>query len=323
MVDSLLSGTHILIIIPGTVSYFYDAEGRRVAEALRNLGCIVDIATLQTLQTMQTMQTYSARHYDWGFFLNLWEIMFANEMNRRDTLREIQQIKGFCRRTGMILLEAVEMKWFRDSWKLFQQAKLDVLLDLGFHDQSSSLPRQAKSSYQFVFNGLTHSEQAQGAAYIGAKEERPIPWSFVGHMTPIRLTFLEFLMTHLDSNGLVYMVHFSPVTEAGPHLNEAQYMRALSRTSLNIWCSHHQYFYLESIRFRFSFLTGSLPLKVEYYQHKHDPTLPFLHFVVNPDNAVETIMRMDFHATRDQYIQEFCALPSLEDSLHNTILKLG
>ena len=295
--------------------FLYDAEGRRVAEALRNIGCTVEIATLQT---------YHPRLYDWAFFLNLWEIMFADQMNRGDTLRKIKRIKGFCRRTGMILLEAVQMKWFRDSWKLFRQAKLDVLLDLGFHNQSAALSKQARPFYQFVFNGLTRSERECGLAYVGQKEERPVPWAFVGHMSPIRLTFLEFLMNHLDANGLVYVVHFSPVTEDGPHLNEDQYKRVLCRTRLNIWCSHHAFFYLECIRFRISFLTGSLPIKVDYYEHKHDPKLPFLNFVVIPDNTVETVMGSDFlcHA-RDQFIQEFCTLPPLEESLRNMLLKLG
>ena len=44
-------------------------------------------------------------------------------------------------------------------------------------------------------------------------------------MTPIRQEFLTYLMSHFDREGLIYLVRFTMVTQAGPHLNEEQFLR--------------------------------------------------------------------------------------------------
>lgn len=293
----------ILIIIPGSVSYFYDAEGRRIAEALMNLGYQVDV---------ETLYTYSDKDYEWCFLLNLWEITFAYGYATDKVLTHIKHIKTLCRYVAMVLLESVEMKWFRDSFEIFQQANLEILIDIGLHNQCHTATPQVQQVYHFLTNGLTQSEIKLTNQYKSLPANRPIPWAFVGHMTPIRLDFLASLMQNLEPTGFVYLVHFSPVTESGPHLNESQLNTVLQKTKLQIWCTHHQFFYIESIRFRTSALTGALPIKVDLMDHQYDQVYPFHYLIMPSTNLTTYLSDLDIEETWQRFIKDYQALPSLK-----------
>ncbi|MCB0208455.1 MAG: sulfotransferase family 2 domain-containing protein [Anaerolineae bacterium] len=309
-----LAGRRALIIIPGTVSYFYDAEGRRVAEALQDLGCEVAVHTLTT---------YPEGSYDWCFLMNLSEIVHAHGNNMRVVMRHVQQLKVHCRQVGMILLESVRSPWFRDSLSLMQQAKLTILLDLGFYNQYQHASRQAQKVYHFVFNGLTRSEKetiCESGFILG---ERPLPWTFVGHLVPRRLKLLQRLIEDVDRRGFVYMVHFTPVTETGPHLNQAQLHEVLLRTRYKVWCSHVDHPYVESIRFRLALMAGAVPIKIHMQPFDIAEPLPFSNLMLDEHDFDMKLRAMHFEETQYNFVREFNALPLLETGLLEVLTQLG
>lgn len=303
-----------LIIIPGTVSYFYDEEGRRIAQALEYLGAYVDIFTLS--------QVTDSMSYDWCFLMNLSEIEFAYQ-HSEGMFQQLELLKLQCRQVAMVLLESVEMKWFRQSFMLLQKAKINILIDLGFHNQYAKASPSAKRVYHYVFNGLTQVEKKQLMAMQTAIEERPIPWTFVGHLSHQRLDFIDNLTTHLSRNGYIYMVHFTPVTETGPHLNQAQFHRVLTRTRYKIWCSHHPYFYVESIRFRMALMSGSVPIKVNLRtQNYENEDFPFRYLIFDETDFYEKMRLLDFTMIRQKFVTDFQQMPTLEVGLLETIQKI-
>ncbi|MEP7292525.1 MAG: hypothetical protein ABI835_12125 [Chloroflexota bacterium] len=309
--DSSLRGSKALIVIPGTVSYFYNSEGRRIAEALRNLGGEADVTLLQAAPPQD---------YDWCFFLNLWEIIYSTG-DEPGAFAQIERIKARCKRTALVLLECVQMKWFGDSFALFQRAELDTFIDIGFHNQKADTPLEAQPTYHFIFNGLTEQERAAAPRAFTPETERPIPWAFVGHITPIRLDFLQDLLEKLDRRGFVYMVPFGAVTETGPDLNEDQFNQVLARTQYQIWCSHHPFFYIESLRFRMALLAGALPIKVDFTPFPGNSLFTYL--IYGRDNFADGVRGLDFEATRQRFLSDFCAQPSLEAGLLKFLREVG
>lgn len=304
----------VLIIIPGTVSYFYDEEGRRVAQALRGVGAEVDIRTLSEID--------ESTRYDWCFLMNLSEINVAYK-NPSGMFSKLVMLKLSCRHIAMILLECVEMKWFRHSLDLLHKADIPLLIDLGFHNQYHRVSNDTKENYHFVLNGLTTFEKSHAGKMQTPLSDRPIPWTFVGHLTHQRLDFIENLMCNLSRDGYLYLVHFTPVTETGPHLNQAQFHRVLTQTRLKIWCSHHPYFYVESIRFRMALMSGSLPIKVNLrIQQNRDETYPFDNLVFDEHTFYDDILQLDFEQIRKQFVSEFLAMPTLDSAMLNLIQTL-
>ena len=308
-----LQGQRVLIIIPGTVSYFYDAEGRRVAEALQDLGCEVAVHTLTT---------YPEDSYDWCFLMNLSEIVHAHGNDMKGVMRYVQKLKGCCRQVGMILLESARSPWFRDSLSLMKHAKLNILLDLGFYNQYQHASRQAQKVYHFVFNGLTRSEKKTICESKFISGYRPLPWTFVGHLVPRRLKLLQRLIEDVDRQGFVYVVHFTPVTETGPHLNQAQLHEVLLRTRYKIWCSHVDHAYVESIRFRLALMAGAVPIKVNMQPLDITEPLPFSNLMLDERDFDKKLKAMDFEETQHKFIHEFNALPLLETGLLEVLNKL-
>ena len=170
--EEVLNGRKAIVVIPVTASYFYDTEGLRLAESLRNLGCEVDVCTLHNYSLI------ARPAYDWCFFLNLSELSFSYG-NQTQALAEIARIKSFSRQSAVVLLECVEMKWFYDSFKLFSKARLDFLIDVGFHDQLDRLTSKARPFYHHIFNGLTRSERKNASVFFTPQELRPVPWDML------------------------------------------------------------------------------------------------------------------------------------------------
>ena len=308
-----LRGRTALIIIPGRVSYFYDSEGRRVAEAFRNLGGTADVCTLTQRPTQP---------YDICFLLNLSEIVHAHNGNVSFVMEQLAQVKQQCGRVALVLLESVRTRWFLDSFNLMQKAGVEVLLDLGFHDQREQTPLKARSAYHFLFNGLVESERQVVPSRQTPLATRPLPWTFVGHLTPVRFHLLKQLTEKYDRQGFVYLVHFTPVTETGPHLNQQQFHQVLQKSRFKIWCSHHQYPYIESIRFRLALLAGALPIKIDLFPPDFAQPVPFAELMLPEAEFVERLRGLEFAAARQRFVTEFCQLPSLENSLAQAFIQL-
>lgn len=245
------AGRSALIVIPGSVNYFYNQAGRRVAEALESRGWRVHLAMLHSLP-----DALPEGKFDWGFLVNAYELMHSFQPAGKQRLGVV---RGLCRQLSHVLLECVTTNWFADSFDAGRHAGADYLFDLGLQDQSEQLSKTAQQGYQFVFNGLTASE-IQTLHSLNAEEPRPIPWAFVGHQTPARVELIYRLVRNFDPSGFFYLPELSPITEDGPHLNEEQYLRVLSKARYQIWSSHHQGIYLEGERFRASLLTGSIQI---------------------------------------------------------------
>lgn len=298
-----------LIIIPGSVNYFYNVEGRRIAEALRELGCEVSVCTLDS---------YEPRSYDWCFLFNVYEINHAYG-NYRGFLQHMRDLKASCKRVFPVLLEALQTKWYQDSLQLVLESKLENILDIGFHDQRDRLKGLAPHSYRFCFNGLTRSEKESLSAAMTPASERPIPWTLVGQGTSERVSMVDELIRNYDSRGFVYLVRHVPYTEDGPHIKEAQFHSVLQRTRFKIWCSHHPYPYAESIRFRLALMAGCVPIKVNMEPQFDLTKLPFSSLILNKSDFVKELQDLNFEEARERFVEEFCALPSFEEVLHRLL----
>lgn len=307
---SVQPGTpHAVIVIAGTVNYYYDDIGRRVGEALRNLGFAVDVCTLRT---------YREADYDWAFFMPMLEVCVAYS-TVEEAMEHVAVIVNRAKHTANVLLECVQTKWFATSYKYFQQARLETLFDLGLHDQSAYLPPGAQAVYRFAYNGPTRREQEAAHRMLNAPLERPIPWTFVGHMQSNRVRLVQRLMEQIDKNGFVYLPDLSFVTEDGPHLNGRQLQTALEHSRYFIWCTHHDYFYMESERFRNALLSGSVPIKIMQKTFALGPEIPFQYLLMTENDFDQRIPALDFESVRGRFVDEFLALPSLEQELTKLI----
>jgi len=301
----------ILIVIPGSVNYFYNLTGRRIAEALTNLGFTVHIATLRS---------FAAQSFDWCFLINISE-MIIGYGDRDAAMERLAQIRAHSRRTAMVLLDCAETHWFTNACRLAVKAEVDLLIDLGFHDQSAQVPAEVAPIYRFLFNGLTTSEREQVHVAAATPVDRTIPWVFIAHLTVDRANLVQHLLHGFDPGGVVYMPYLAPVTENGPHLNERQVMTILKRSRFQVWCTHHQHFYMESERFRQSALAGALPIKVSPQPLDTDQSIPFPYLLIEPSSLVEQLKTLDFEATRQNFAAEFRAMSTLEDSIAELITR--
>jgi hypothetical protein len=306
------NGQTALILISGAVNYYYDNIGRRVGEALRNLGFQVDIRTLNQV---------AIKHYDWAFINPVVEVAHPYG-NVDEALRRIAAVVKHAEHSANILLECVQTHWFVKSWEPFKQVKIQTLLDLGLHNQLADIPSSPagmKDDYRFMVNGLTRREQRIAQFWLDHPEERPIPWAFVGHAEPIRVQFLDKVLHQLDRGGFVYMPQLSHITEDGPHMNGQHMQATLERTKYFLWRTHHDYFYMESERFRSALLAGAVPIKIMQRDLLANRDVPFHNLLLDEENFGEAIKAMDFERIRQAFIHEFMALPSMEDELREFI----
>ena len=137
----------------------------------------------------------------------------------------------------------------------------------------------------------------------------------VGHQSAERAELAHRLVREGPPDGFVYLPRLSPVTESGPHLNGRQFQQVLSRAQVQLWCSHHPHFYMESERFRDSLLTGSVPLKVVDRPPEPSRVFPFEYLVAAHAEAPAWLRRSDYAATWARFREEFLALPPLEEGL--------
>jgi hypothetical protein len=296
-----------LVVIPRRTNYFYEVAGRRVAEALTHLDWNV---------TTTTLDANVEGDYNWCFFINLAEIVFGHG-SKDAALERIAFLRSRAERTATWCLECVTTRWFASCHQLFRDTGLDLLIDSNLHHQLDLLPPEAQRDYRFVFYGLTVSERDALRAKPPTDEGRVIPWVFVGAVTPDRAALVHQLVKQVDSGGFVYMPHLSPVTTKGPHLNEEQLQRVLDRARYQVWCAHHPGFYLEGERFRRSALAGGVPIKVNLAPRDPGKLVPFTYLIFQPHDLSTSLRALDFTALRQQFLDDYCRLPTLEDSLES------
>lgn len=314
------SSLRALVLIPGGVNYFYDQTGYRLAESLAALGFTVDVSSLGELPEVHP-------RYDWTLVVNIAEVLLAfsvtntaarlagqitpEEQSR--ALARLARVHDESRAIAAVQLDSAGTHWFDHAHNLCALAKIPTVFDLGFHDQSAVLLPQQRARYQFVFNGLTDSERMQ-LDTLPNDDARPVPWVFVGHLTPDRTDLVRTLVREFDPRGFVYMPMLAPFTQGGPHLDEAQFGAVLSRAQYQVWRSHHAHFYLESERFRQSALAGGVPVKLMTAPLPSGP-IPFRDFLVDAETFASQLREWDFMTMRRRVAEEFRMLPSLDNSL--------
>ena len=142
-------------------------------------------------------------------------------------------------------------------------------------------------------------------------------------MTPIRREFLKYLMSDFDREGLIYLVRFTMVNQDGPHLNENQFLRILRRTRYHVWCSHHRYFYLESIRFRISLLSGAIPIKILMAPSPELKSSLFPYLLHTRESFPSAMREFDFEKVRQRFLDDYCEHPTLESGILNFLDSSG
>lgn len=304
----------MLVLIPRTVNYFYNLNGRRIAEALRSRGVAVDVAGLRNCPDGE---------YDWCVLVNISEVLHAY-----GPLEEgLEQLRALGRRCGLMAtasLDSVRTMWFGRLRELCAAAGVPDVVDLGLYDQTAWLPPVSRPGYYFVCSGLTPSERSAVEALPAADPDRPIPWAFVGHATPFRTALADFLVENVDPQGFLYLPTLAPYTETdSPHLTQEQFEAVLRRARYQVWCSHHFNFYMEPERFRTSLLTGSVPVKVLFSPGEITDDVPFSYLLAEVAQLPGRLRPQVFEQVRRRFREDFLRLPSLSDSLADYLVTRG
>jgi glycosyltransferase involved in cell wall biosynthesis len=303
-----------LVIIPGTVNYFYNLCGRRLAEALRELSFEVDLGTLAD---------HPAKEYDWCVLSNIYEVVHAFG-DQGAAFAKVRELQRACAVMTQASMESAVTPWYRSIQEYCRALDIRSFLDIGLHDQWEHLRPEERSTYHFLVNGLTTSElRALDAEEADAL--RTIPWAFVGHCTPDRVALVDYLIREFDPRGFVYLPHLhTPVKERGsPHLNEQQFDAVLLRTRYQIWCSHHEAFYVEGERFRMSLLSGGVAVKVIAGPEHRRATAPFPYLMIEERSLARQLRSFDFEEVRRRFRDDFRAIKPLRDGLADFLTGAG
>lgn len=304
-----------LVLIPGTVNYFYNQTGRRVAAALGALGLTADVRTLGECPP-------GAGGYDVCVLANVSEVLLAYG-GVADGVGRLRALRGGGTPTLSLALDCVATPWFHRLSELSREVGADAVLDLGLCDQSAGVAPRDRGLYRFVFNGLTPGEQARLAA-PAPDAPRALPWAFVGHNTPDRVALVDHLVRHVDPGGFVYVPTLAQYREKGsPHLNEQQFERVLRQSRYQVWCSHHRHFYMEPERFRMSALTGSVPAKVVPAAEAVPADAPFRYLVMTPQELPGRLAVGAFERVRERHRRDWLASPTLAAGLSGVLDDLG
>src|SRR4051812_18547580 len=124
--DSLpIPDRRALVVIPGTLNYFYNLSGRRIAETLGELGFAVDVRTLRECPE---------RPYDYCVLSNISEVLhsFGDEAGG---LAKLEGIRRCCGATASLSIDCVSTPWQRRIRELSARVGVSTILDLGLHDQ--------------------------------------------------------------------------------------------------------------------------------------------------------------------------------------------
>jgi hypothetical protein len=315
-----------LILVPEKWNYFYQQHGRRLAEALTDLGFKAEISSLNACPD---------RTYDWCVLTNISEVMyditpggpneglqFTPEMERGAVARLRQ--RG--RKWGAVAacsLDCVSTVWYQLLQRRCDAVGIDTILDFGLHSQAEALSTKERESYVFLFNGLTSSEE-QVLEEAHSDKQRSIPWAFVGHSTRKRIALVHRLVREVDPRGFVYMPDLAPITEKNsPHISQGQYEAVLRHARYQVWCTHHDHFYMESERFRMSLLGGSVPIKAMPSLCDCPEDVPFAYLLVEEEELAPYLARQHFASLRQRFQNEFRSAKSLKTSLSEYLTAAG
>jgi hypothetical protein len=303
-----------LVIIPGTVNYFYNLSGERIAEALRELGFAVDIRTLPDCAELE---------YDWCLLSSIAEILHAYG-DEEAGLARLEAIRRRCRSMASLTLECVATPWHHRIRELSDRAGADLILDLGLYDQGEFLDPAERSGYRFAFSGLTPSERRQLDELDEEDNSRAIPWAFVGQVTPERAALVDHFIQKVDPRGFVYMPGTAPYTEKGsPHLNQQQFDRVLQHTRYQVWCSHHAYFYMETERFRTSLLTGGVAIKIVNSRAGVPASVPLDYLIFEPGEVEGRLTDDLFFQLRGRFQRDWRRFPTLGEGIARVLAEGG
>lgn len=296
-----------LVVIPGVVNYFYNLAGRRIAETLRSLNFDVDIREPKP-------GAEDDSRWDACFLCNIPEILEGHENHERgmDALRDL---RARSRRVYSLSIDCVETPWFKRLSELSLQAQADSILDLGLVPQRPPAAAAQGPSYRFLFSGLTPSERRSLDELDHEDEDRPLPWAFVGHITEARASLVDQLIQAVHPGGFIYVPKLAPYTETGsPHLNQQQFEAVLQRARYQVWCSHHEHFYMEPERFRTSLLTGGVPIKVIERGRSHPDQTPFDYLLI-PKSDLGRLAIENYPRLLRRFRDDWRGLPTLRDGL--------
>ncbi len=303
-----------LIVIPGTVNYFYNQSGRRIADALQSLGVAVDVRTLSDCETGE---------YDWCLFSNLAEVVHSVG-GEGSALPRIADLRDRCAVLTSCAIDCVGTPWYHRLRELGARAGVPTILDLGLRDQTDALRPVDRDGYRFVYSGLTPTEQRTLDALDPDDPGRTIPWAFVGHVTAYRAALVDHLIQQVDPRGFVYIPPLSPYTETNsPHLNQTQYEQVLGKTRYQVWCSHHSHFYMEPERFRTSLLTGGVPIKIIDDRHQQPAGAPLDYLMIEAAEVGSIRSDHAFARLRRRFVQDWARFPSLAQELVTVLSEAG
>jgi hypothetical protein len=314
--DTNSPSSRALIIIPGTVNYFYNLSGHRIAEALGALGFDVEVSTLGEC---------GGGEYDCCLLSNIWEIVYAWG-DEAGGLAQIAALGDRCRVLISLAIDCVATPWYHKICDYGARAGVGPIFDLGLYDQGEFLAQEHRATYRFVFSGLTPSESRSLEApdEDEGDAERPIPWAFVGHQTPDRAALVDRLVQAVDPRGFVYMPAPVPYTEKGsPHLNQQQFERVLRRTRYQVWCSYHRYFYMEPERFRSSLLTGGVPVKIVDSSREVPASAPLGYLMMEAADAGERLTARVFPRLRRRFRDDWRRFPTLTQEMARALRDVG
>jgi hypothetical protein len=305
-------------LIPAGTNYIQELHGRRLAEALRSLGLVVDLGNLgeqiEENYDLCVLTSIAQMLFDHELAGGMTDVNLATE-EKRLALAAIRSLRSYCRAVACCLVDCTDVATYEEIQRYCQAAGIDAILDLGFHTRSALLAPSVRSLYHFLPNGLTPSEQEAMNQEKG-EDDRPIPWVFIGQASARRVSVVNNLITHLDPCGFVYMPNEGKVaSKTVQQLNQRQYETVLRKCRYHIWYSQHQHFCLESERFRLSLLAGCVPIKVVPEDQESPSSLPFNYLVARESEAADRIRQFNFHEIRRRLRVDFLAFPSLADGL--------
>lgn len=308
---------NIGIVIPGSVNYFYNVTGERTREALAAVGHHVDVFTLRDYHNGETAPTY-----DLCILVNIVEITvgYGNDIHHSD--QKLREMLANMDQVAAVGLDAAQTQWFANLIAKCHHMGVGTLLDYGLNDQTALLPPDFPLQYRFVFNGLTPTEREDARRQLADTHPRMIPWAFVGHATPERQKLIYDLSQYVAVDGFVYVPPLEPITADGQHLNREQLQTVLNHAQCFVWCSHHDFFYMESVRFRQALESGTIPIKVVLGDLAIPEDIPFDYLVIHMADLETALRDFPFEITRGRFIRDYLNLPGLDTALAEALQQL-
>jgi hypothetical protein len=298
-----------LIVVPGKLNYFYNLAGRRLGEALGAMGRDVEIRTLHDA---------SPSDHDLVILSNVTEIV-ASVGGASEGVPRLRSLRAGCRELLSLGIDCVSTPWFDRLRDLSRAIRADRIVDLGLVAQTPTPRSKGEPPYEFLFSGLTPSEIRTTARLAADGSGRDIPWAFIGHVTESRAALVDRLVQDLHPGGFVYAPTLAPYVEHGsPHLNQEQFERVLRHARYQVWCSHHEHFYMEPERFRTSLLTGGVPIKIVTRKQVAPAGAPFGYLLIPIDDLRE-LSRLRFEEIVSRFRRDWENLPTLERGLRDLL----